>query len=326
MNRKFRAGVIGLGNIGYQYSKDPLRTWISSHLEAYIAQPQFECVAICDINLTRLQEAHTFCPQARPFQDWKQMMKEMNLDIVSLCVSPEFQAEFCESSIPKGLRMILFEKPFSPDFASGEVMLAELKRKNIIGLVNHFQRWQPTFRRAKEWIEKGTIGELRHLIFMCGGGLLKDGIHAMDLARFLGGELKMETLQIRDLDQNDDVLASLYGRSHSGAEVWFLGCDKKDYAVFQVDVWGSEGRILIENHGRTVLRFAAEQSPRFSHRKELRSTEEFSLSPQESHFKYFLEDALLLLRGEPASSSACTLEDGLEAVKLISLLHDNSRS
>ena len=123
MKKTIKVGIIGLGNIGYRYTLDPLRTWVSSHLEAYRQDSEFECVAFCDRDTARLQEAKRFYPSADPFTDWRLMLtRQPSLDLLTICVSPELNYEFCLSSFPSYPKVVVFEKPFCENPELGHLM------------------------------------------------------------------------------------------------------------------------------------------------------------------------------------------------------------
>ena len=63
----------------------------------------------------------------------------------------------------------------------------DICRKNKTRLaVNHIRRWSSNYARLKDLINKGDIGDLRHLYFSCGStGIGNFAIHFFDTARYL---------------------------------------------------------------------------------------------------------------------------------------------
>lgn len=324
MTRKLRAGVIGLGNIGFRYSLDRRRTWVSSHLAAYQEHPAFECVAVCDTDQGRVEEARRVVPQAEAFRDWRDMLYTYHLDALSVCVSPEFNETFCLGPLPSIPRVVLFEKPLARDQETGGAMVAALRAQAIEAAVHHYQRWQPPVLRAREIIRSGGVGRMRHAAASWGGGLWSDGIHALDLIRFLGGEFReIQGLQVQAVAGAEDFIVSAYGRLENEAEVWLRAVEKEEAAWFEVDMVASSGRLILSDHGRRLRHYRRGPSLRFSNRKEWHLQEEIRMGPEESHFSLLLDELAAFLTGrrQDLTSSA---QDGLEAVRLAGLILESS--
>ena len=148
MNKKFKAGIIGLGNIGFRYTLDPLRNGISSHVEAYNSHPGFELIACCDIAPGRLNDVKDYCPDLRFYTSWENILTKEDLDVLSICVSPGLNYEVsCSNNFSK-LKAVIFEKPFSKDTATGLKIIDNIRDAEIIAAVNHFRRWQIFFKRS----------------------------------------------------------------------------------------------------------------------------------------------------------------------------------
>lgn len=196
--KPLRAGVIGLG-IG------------SAHCDAYLKSPDADLVAICDSNETRLKQlaAKYVVPH---YTDYRQMLAESNLDIVSICVPNALHAESTVAALEAGVH-VLCEKPLAPSIVEVRDMIkaAKLNNKRLMVAYNH--RYRADVFWIKRMIEDGKLGQIYHIDAwwrretgipgagwfgnrqLAGGGALIDlGVHVLDLALWLLGFPEVKTV------------------------------------------------------------------------------------------------------------------------------------
>jgi predicted dehydrogenase len=316
MKEKFNAGVIGLGNIGFRYTLDPLRNWISSHVEAYNSHPGFELVACCDIDPDRLKDLKDCCPQVRLYTSWENMLAAENLDVLSVCVSPELNYEVsCSDNFSK-LKAVIFEKPFSKDTAAGLKIVDNVRGAGVIAAVNHFRRWQGTFLKLKDLIDSDAIGDIRKIIGRYATTLFNGGIHLIDTIQYLAGNFT----EIRALDRIKvsnpaDFAYSAYGKVDN-TEVFITGFDKSCYNIFEIEIWADKGKLFVDNFGTRIRLSEALPSERFSLQKELTEVKEFDSGDLGSNFPNLLDNLFSALSGRKESRILCRPEDSLQTIKV----------
>src|SRR5262249_56959247 len=88
-----------------------------------------------------------------------------------------------------GARAVLCEKPMAVHLADADRMIQAARAHGTLLCVNHQRRFTPRYVAAKELIDAGAIGLVTHVSAICGGDLLTDGTHLIDLTRYLVGEL-----------------------------------------------------------------------------------------------------------------------------------------
>lgn len=81
----YKIGVIGLGQIAYSIDKDPNRKIIWSHIKAYQNIEKCQILAICDINLSTVENVQKECNIKNGYTDYNKMLDENEFDIVSIC-------------------------------------------------------------------------------------------------------------------------------------------------------------------------------------------------------------------------------------------------
>jgi predicted dehydrogenase len=77
-------------------------------------------------------------------------------------------------------------------------------------IVGHQRRFNARYSQARTMIAAGTIGEVEEVLAICNGDLLTDGTHAVDLIRFLVGDLPVAWV-FGQVDVRQPAVASTAG-------------------------------------------------------------------------------------------------------------------
>jgi len=252
---KLGAGIIGL-RMGYQ------------HLIGYKNNPYVEIRGICDVDKERLNQVAEEFKIEFATTDYRELINRPDIDIVSVA-SPDYcHLEHATGALKAG-KHVLLEKPMALSLEECEEMIKvsrETKRKLMVGQVC---RYTPAFTLAKSLIKEGTIGELFYL--ECDyahnyehtegvGGWRKDprrepliggGCHAVDLIRWVGGEIE-ETFAyanhkaLRDWPVDDTTVAIFKFKDDTIGKVLSSIGARKPYTIRAV-FYGTEGAIIAEN-------------------------------------------------------------------------------
>ena len=190
---KYKSAIIGLGFIGGadQVSGDALGQRVEdldgTHLAAMLNHPQVELVAGSSRDAGRRQRfaAKT---SARTYADWRKLLDREELDIVSVATYAPEHAEITVACAERGVRAIYCEKPIATKLADAERMLAACRRSGSLLAINHNRRFQPLFRRLRDFTAAGGQGELTSLSIAWGAGRLGNvGTHMFNAAALLVG-------------------------------------------------------------------------------------------------------------------------------------------
>lgn len=173
--RKMRIGIIGTGGIS------------TSHIKAYLQQPDVELVAGCDLIPGKAEKkfANTEVPEgAKFFTDYKEMIDTVEMDAVSVCTYNRTHAECAIYALEHGLNVLL-EKPFTVTLDEAiEVMKAEKKSGKIVSV-----GFQPRFDANMQMIKKIVqSGELGRIYYVQTGGGRRHGIPVSWSETFIEGD------------------------------------------------------------------------------------------------------------------------------------------
>lgn len=182
--KKIKIAFIGCGSIHRH------------HMKGYLEIPdKAEVVACCDDNRTAAVASAKQAGAARPYTDWKEMLRSEEIDAVDICLPHHLHKEaILDAAHAK--KHILCEKPLCLNMKEARQIEAAVKKNRVTYMAAHNQIFDPIVREAKRLLTDGAIGDIRYLrtqdCFVL-GWLTQGGLEAMgwrgDLAKQGGGEL-----------------------------------------------------------------------------------------------------------------------------------------
>jgi UDP-N-acetylglucosamine 3-dehydrogenase len=192
----FKVGIIGCGR---PWRSEGATGFGQGHVHAagYEASPDCEIVAAADIVQDNLD---FFCEQhnvPHGYLDYKEMLAMEELDIVSVCLWPHLHApaviDVAQAVGANGrhVRAIYAEKPMAPTWGEARRMAAACEENGVVLAFNHQRRFGKPFRKAKELLDGGKIGELLRLEAFT-SNLYDWGTHWFDMLFFYNDEEPVE--------------------------------------------------------------------------------------------------------------------------------------
>ena len=196
---QIRIGVIGCGSIAK-----------NRHLPEYDFHPDAIIAAVCDIVPERAEETAGKYGAAA-YTDFETMLKEADIDAVSVCTPNVLHAPMSIAALKAG-KHVLCEKPMAVSAEEAESMIKAAEASGRKLMIAHNQRFVPSHQKAREMIENGELGRIYSFRTSFGHGgpegwsadgadswfFKKDqafigamgdlGVHKADLLRYLLGE------------------------------------------------------------------------------------------------------------------------------------------
>ncbi len=205
----YRAGIIGCGR--------PRRSegatgfgMAHSHAKGYAASPYTELVALADISRENGQAFQQEHGGETIYEDYRRMLEEAGLDIVSICVWPHLHAEMVLAAAESGVKAIHCEKPIAPTFGEVRHMVEVCARNRVQLTFNHQRRFALPFRAARRLIRAGAIGELQRIEGRCPD--MNDwGTHWFDMMHFYNDETPAEWV-LGQIDATE--VRTIFGLAH----------------------------------------------------------------------------------------------------------------
>lgn len=267
----YRAAIVGLTGIAASppsAAPDPVLGQIVSHSHAggYASVPNTEVIAVCDLVPALLdnfnQQWSGIIPPAKGYTDYRQMLAEQEIDLLSVVTSDNRHAQIVVDAVEAGVKGIYCEKPIATTLADADRMIAACEAHNVPILINHTRRWFPDFVEARRLVRSGAIGSLRRIVATLGGEramLFRNGTHLVDTVCFfaeseplwLVAELDEEHADYGPRyagdggrDASTDPGASAFVHFENGVRA-FINASKGTPKNFEIDLIGTEGRIRI---------------------------------------------------------------------------------
>ena len=191
MTRTYRAGIIGLGYIGGadQVSGDALGQRVEdldgTHIGALSSHPRVEVVAGSSRDTGRRDRfaERTGLPT---FADWQELIRQPDLDIVSVATYTPAHHEITIASVEAGAKVVYCEKPIARTLAEAEDMADACDRAGTLLVINHNRRFHASARRLRDFAAGGGLGDLTSAAVQWPSGRLGNvGTHMFDTLRMI---------------------------------------------------------------------------------------------------------------------------------------------
>jgi predicted dehydrogenase len=230
--------------------------------------------------------------------DWREVVTRPDIDIVDICTPGDTHAEIAITAAQAG-KTVFCEKPLANTVAEAESMVTAVQKHGVINMVCHNYRRAPAVTLAKQLIEAGELGEIRHyrgtylqdwiidpefpLVWRlrkekAGSGALGDiASHSIDLARYLVGEITQTSAMLETFVRErplpdeptrkgevtvDDASAALvrFGNGAIGTiEATRMAPGRKNFNRFEIN--GSRGSLAFDLERMNELELYLESDP-----------------------------------------------------------------
>lgn len=315
--KKIRIGIIGCGQMG---------RW---HLDAYRSNPKVDLVAFADTQLDRAQQFQREVG-AKKYSSHLEMLENERLDGVSICTLPATHKEITLDVLNARVH-VLCEKPLAISVAEAEEMSRKADEKKLLLLTAFKFRFFDEVMRAKELIEKGSLGNILNFRLMfggfmdmsgtwyvrkelSGGGVIMDnGPHAVDLVRFLFGEIEAIDARISHRVNGEvENTAKLTMGLKTGAVgtcdlSWSFSVPSKTY----LEIYGEDGTVLLDLDGITYKFNTWNEWKRISN--QINGKEAFAR--QIDHFVGAISQKPTIVKNEDGPKSQMIIDAAYESVK-----------
>ena len=266
-----RMGLIGAGRVGRAY----LESFSASNADVQI-------VAVCD-NDRALAEA-----AAKPFGasvhlHYRTLLESERLDALAVCLPPFARGEPESAAARAGIHLLL-EPPVALSVERARQIQKEIEKSGVVASVAHPWRYLSGTDVARELLKDRRVALVRGWRLgpapepgwrtkreSCGGQLLLEATHLLDLARCFGGDVAsvygmqfqgMVAARVPNYDIEDVSVAAIRFRSGAVGEVIAADVAPREETLLSVIAGDLEIRLTaesletIEAGSRAVVRHA----------------------------------------------------------------------
>ncbi|HSE70404.1 MAG TPA: Gfo/Idh/MocA family oxidoreductase [Nocardioidaceae bacterium] len=207
-----RKSTLGVGMVGYAFMG-------AAHSQAWRAAHRFfdlpltpRMVALGGRDAIRVGEAAVKLGWESTETDWRTLVEREDVDLVDVCTPGDTHAEIAVAALAAG-KHVLCEKPLANSVEEAEEMVKAAERAaqhGVRSMVGFTYRRVPAIALARQLVEEGRLGEIRHVRAQylqdwiadpeaplswrlqkerAGSGALGDiGAHIIDLTQFITGD------------------------------------------------------------------------------------------------------------------------------------------
>lgn len=343
--KKLKVGVIGNGSIS------------SLHLDAYEKNEDVELYAVCDLVVSRAEKTAEKYGATRVYADYEEMLKDDELDAVSICTWNDTHARISIDALKAG-KHVLVEKPLCRTLEQAYEIERAVKESGKVLQVGFVRRYAMNAAVLKRFIDEGELGDIYYAKATLlrrignpggwfadknrsGGGPLIDlGVHVIDLCWYMMGKPKVVSV-------TGQTYEKLGNRSHVKNFSFYQAAD---YDASRNDVEDMANAYVRFDNGATLIvdasyslhalndelsvklygtRGGAEIEPSLSIVTEKHDTI-VNVTPQIDHPEFDFEGAfrneidhfVKSCRGEAETLSP--VEDGVEMMKILCGIYESS--
>lgn len=334
-------GLVGAGGIG------------AVRAAALAGTHGAELVAVHDVDRAR---AATVAPGARFFSTAKEMLEWDGIDAVIISTPPQYHHDLAVLALGAS-KHVLVEKPMAATVQECRSMQAAAVKANRVLSVGFNHRYFKAMKLMRDIVRSGAIGPLTHVRayaghtglsefkapwmydakVMGGGALMDNGIHVLDLVRYIMGDFTevygYRSMAVWGLDGAEDNAVALF-RSCTGV----LGSLQASWGEwkgyrFHVEAYGPKGmvRAYYAPMMATVItmdkpggdrRIVRHFFPRDIIREKLKGWQSTVIATFVEEF----EDFMALARGEAGSGRIATAADGVRSIEVAKAVYKSGES
>ncbi|MDR3348867.1 MAG: Gfo/Idh/MocA family oxidoreductase [Acidaminococcales bacterium] len=266
---RFKAAVIGLGQIGLTYDFDPGRKRPSSHVLAYMLNGDFSLVGAADPKPEREGLLRKLAGPVNFYADMEKLIAENPaLDVVSVCTPPGLHLENIEFILRNAQPKVIFcEKPLVKNTEEAARLKSLLAAGGALLVPNISRRWSLGLGKIAESIKKEEFGRLQKIAARYTRGVYNTGAHLFDLLRLWAGEIKSVLIADKvqtSAEKDGDPSFSFLFETESGAKGVAEAFDDRQYYIFEIDLYFAKGKIEFRNSGNDVFYYLVKEHALFS--------------------------------------------------------------
>lgn len=273
--KKVRLGIIGIGQQGGFYLTALTGVAINPSgmpFKEKVEMEQLEVTAVCDTDPAKRARIKELLPDLYVYDNYIDMLDSGHVDAVVTTVPHYLHPEMGIEALKRNIHVLL-EKPAGVYTKQVQEVIDMAKSKPELTFAVYFnQRMNPLYRKLKEIIANGEIGEIRRTNWIIttwyrpqayydmsawratwegegGGVLVNQAPHQIDLLQWLCGMPKKVYAKCqygyqRDIAVEDDVTALFdYGNGATGV---LVTCTHDIAGSDRLEILGDKGKIVVE--------------------------------------------------------------------------------
>lgn len=213
MKKEVRFGLVGHGMMGKAHSM------ALSNINKFMPEINIRPIlkTICGVG-EGLEDIRERFGWEKAVEDWHEVVNDPEIDVVCIAVPGFLHKEIAVASANNG-KHVFCEKPMARSYREGMEMCRAIADNHVYGMVNFNYRCAPAVRLAKKLLDRGEIGDIvsykgfyqcdwgmfgmpmcwKYKKEMDGAGPQQNGIHILDMAQYLIGDIEEVVSLLRNV-------------------------------------------------------------------------------------------------------------------------------
>ena len=269
--KKIKVCLIGPGRIGMSLEFDSLRKKPATHFGMWMKNRYCDLVAVSDVDPKKFYLAKKLKKNILFFTNYKKMLNEIKPKIVSISTWKDSHYKITSDCLDFGIKVIVLEKPLANNLTQSKKLIKKIKQNKAKVIINHRRRFDTEIINLTMKLKKGVIGDIVQVSSNYVYGLLTTGTHLIDTLRMLlnpiAGEIQYVTgfkNKFKVFNPKGDSSYDGILQFENGLKVSFHSHNIKDYDIFDFHIYGTKGKILITDIGRSIFSYKIIKSPEHS--------------------------------------------------------------
>ena len=250
-----RVGIVGCGVIGRKRAS---------------ALGEARLVACADKQAERARALANAAGNVEVERDWSRLVRRPDVDIVVVATTNDALTPVTLAAVQAG-KHVLVEKPAARTSSELAPILEAATRAGVRVRVGFNHRYHPALQKARELVDSNTIGPLMFVrgryghggrvgyekewradpAISGGGELIDQGVHMIDLARWMLGDFNQVDGFARtyfwDMPVDDNAFLLLSTPAQQTAQLHVSCTEWKN--LFSFEIYGRHGKIHVEGLG-----------------------------------------------------------------------------
>jgi predicted dehydrogenase len=143
---RVKVGLVGLGLV------------CESHIKAYLANPNAEVVAVCDLDGARAEAIARKHGIEKVYTSYEEMLKDSGINTVDITTPTVLHVPMSIAAVKSG-RNVLCEKPFCMTLEEGLAASEEARKTGVTLMVGESYIFMTSIMKARALIDAGEIGK-----------------------------------------------------------------------------------------------------------------------------------------------------------------------
>lgn len=146
-NEKLRIAVVGAGYWGPNLARN------------FFASPDWELVAICDLDRERAERVASQVGQVPAVTSLTELLASEDLDAIAIATPARTHYPIAMQALAAGKHVVV-EKPLADSGSNGQAMVLEAAARGLILMADHTYCYTPAVLKIRELVSEGALGDI----------------------------------------------------------------------------------------------------------------------------------------------------------------------